>query len=394
MDPAPWVGLCDGQAAFPVVIASRNDRGRHRLASVVVRAGGEIRDGFVADDLEGPRLEGLLQRYRDSADLVEVTTGLAAAFVAEAAVEVETLPGLPPDVERATDEILRHQHAEHHVPRVERHVGRVTISACRALCERPALDGWYLDPADLVACGIPRPPAGSAAGLAWTRSHAKEVADPRVRDRLASMAEHLARVLHVTGDTDDAALAARIAHDLDHGAGEPFLRAILERTALTLRPEAAPVALRFGDEGQREDLRRQLAPTVPLGRDLGALDSAGSAAVQRPGSVPGPRRRRPGPPRRSPGGPDPGGGVPRRGPGLGSGRAGHGPSAHRHPGESGVGPLASEVVANEIVAVAVRFREEVCADCPVRCWSRPEAPAGRAWNGPGHPAFADVPSEP
>ncbi|MEO0604391.1 MAG: hypothetical protein AAF211_23350, partial [Myxococcota bacterium] len=68
-----WVGLCDHLGDFPLVLATPNPRDQYRVLSMSVRAGGDVRDGFVLDDLPGDQLASMIEQYGNTADLFEVS---------------------------------------------------------------------------------------------------------------------------------------------------------------------------------------------------------------------------------------------------------------------------------------------------------------------------------
>jgi len=386
-----WVGLCDGDGDFPLVLATPNAREQFRALSLSVRAGGDVRDGFVLDDLPAARLEAMLDQYGASAELFEIAPAHAAAWVAAA---VERAPGgllgLPGALQRSSDEVLRHaHHTIDHEPRLDDDGARLTLSACRALFRRPRLQEWGLDDKDLVACGISPPPRDADARVRWAREGARLARrDRRLRGRFLARVRHLGEVLQATGDPE-AALAFRIARALAVGRGESFLRVVLEHTGPPGPLPDLDGPLRFGDEGQREDIRRVLAPEAPVFRDLAALDvidcilSSEGELVRTDAALADlrPDGRRAALTAAGRGLVD----VLRR-PALGLGPV-EGPLV-----AAGLCREAADRVARHLRGLGARFRSEVCADCPIGCWSEPGAPAGRIWTGPGHPAVVARPA--
>lgn len=379
-----WVGLCDARGDHPVVLATPNPRGLHRVISLSVRAGGEVRDGFVLDDLPRPRLDAMIQQYRATAELYEVTAAEAAAFLVPAVQCTEGgVTGLPSALQRPTDEVLRH---EHHAVTLATEPPepppRITLNASRALFRRPRLQTWCLDEADLRDCSIARPPRKASDFDAWTRESAHQIRAGRVRQRFTAMVRQLGRVLDQVGDPE-ASFALAVARALAAGRGEPFLRVVLEHTAFVPQGPSGPRPLRFGDEGQREDIRRLLAPERPTRVDLATLDvvdcvlASESHLISVDGQVADLR-------------PDV-----RRAALVAAARTLAGQLRASQPSHEplaavfvacGVTPDAAHAVADALWSLGQRFRDEVCADCPVRCWTRGDEPAGRLWAGPGHPA--------
>ncbi|MEN0061431.1 MAG: hypothetical protein AAGA48_04725 [Myxococcota bacterium] len=379
-----WVGLCDGRGDFPVVLATPNPRGQHRVVSLSVRAGGEVRDGFVLDDLPTARLKLMLEQYGATAQLFEVRPAEAAAWVAVGVRQTQGgLAGLPGSLQRASDEMLRHLH--HRVVHEDGPEGaRITLAACRALFRRPRLQGWCLDASDREACDIGEAPRLASAFAIWAREGARKVSQTRrIRQRLAGMTRHLAEVLQTVEDPE-APLALGIARALASGRGETFLRVVLEHTAFHALPPDEPMPLRFGDEGQREDLRRILSPRVPSHLDLATLDvidcvlSSEPLLVQNEGELADLR-------------PDL-----RRSVLFEAGRAmvevlrtsdADLATVEDALARGGLSEASAARAAQRLVRLGQQFRAEVCAECPVACWRTPNRPAGGRWRGPGHPAY-------
>lgn len=378
-----WVGLCDGHGSYPVLLATQSERLRYRLATVVVHCEGDLRDGSVIHDLDVIRLDEIVRGYTQFCELTEVSPSMAGAFVAEG-LENRTFSSLPVPLQQAVDEVLEHQRRNLFAPDVDP-ASPPTIRDLRSLYLRPTLQSWFLDAADLRACDIPPPPMDAARAIAWSREHATQVRDPRVRHRLTAMALHLARWAQLTGDPEAARHAAGALDDLEDG-GSGLARVLLEHTALTAREalEDGDAALRFGDEDLREDIRSDLLPIPPRGRDLGALDltdllvSSGrdlcAGHVDTARIRPDDRRRT----------------LTAAAGALATSLA-RGVEAdllavlHGRLADHAVVAGAVEPLATAILATTMRFLHEVCRECPVQCWSHPDAPVGRAWAGPGHP---------
>ncbi len=385
-----WVGLCDHEGDFPLVLATENPRGQYRVVSMSVRAGGGLRDGFVLDDLPSERLDAMLDQYGQTADLFEVSPAHAAAWVGPA---VERTPGgllgLPGDLQRSSDEVLRHAHHDvEHEATVEDGPARTTLATCRALFRRPRVQEWLLHERERASCGIAAPPRTTSGFAEWVRESARLARRDRgVRQRYAAMTHHLGEVLQAVGDPE-ATVAFRIARGLATGRGESFLRVVLEHSAFLPSSPEGTAPLCFGDEGQREDLRRLLAPEAPTRSDLATLDVVDCVLSSEVRLTAGERTLadlRP---------------DVRRSGLVAAGRA-LVRTLHRSDGD--LGPVrrallgmglpddAADRVARRLGELGQRFRDEVCAECPVRCWQSPGAPVGGLWTGPGHPAVVARP---
>ena len=383
-----WLGVCDGRGAFPVLLATHNDRLRYRLATVVVHCDGHLRDGSVIHDLDVAGLDEVVKGYERLSGLTDVPPSTAAAFVAEA-LEGTDFSAYPASLQQAADEVMAHHRHDVGPPDVP--TGAPSgLQELRSLYLRPTLQTWFLDGADLRACDIPVPPVDAAAAIGWSRTQAPRVTAPRVRNRLASMALHFARWSSLDGDRTAAALGAAALDDLEQG-GTTFLRAVLEHTAFTALEvhDTTEAPLRFGHEATREQARLDLSPSPPRGRDLAALDLVDLLVTSGrdlcgchvDASTLRPDERR-----------------------VALTAAAVGLSLSLAEGreqdlrevlqanlaEHGVPPTAVEPLANAILDTTTRFLRDVCQECSVQCWSQPDAAVGRDWEGPGHPGLSPV----
>jgi hypothetical protein len=277
------VSSCDGQGAFNIFLLLEAPCGTRNVAAVCLRAAAGVREAYVVPDPSGDGPEGLAEAFSHASGIhhVAVPVGEAVALIeegvalsrrlgqrlpADARAGVELALSLPPDALPGPPPLQL-------VP---------DDGALEALLRREqCAASWFFDLGDLRGVGAQLPPPRDLTG--WTRDTLERMDRPEVRARLAGICRHMARWRRWSGDAqaaDTYAFAARAAEGsvADHPlarrmlaqglAGERRLRLMLP--ALTLRD------FQLGVEEVRATLRDRFcgALEAPTAGDLATLDFA------------------------------------------------------------------------------------------------------------------------
>ncbi len=391
------VGGCDGQGAFIVLACLPQPDGRATIADLCIRAGADVRDGFVivgTGDHEMEELHAALGR-ESGTGMAEAPLDEVAELVAQAVERTERIGRpLPPDALPAVLRFARLPRRKSIAAPPETRLAPPSLKETRKLLGRQMLDAWFLDRGDLAGAGIELPSARKPSE-AWTSAALAKLAASEVRSRLVAMAEHMARWHRWKGDARDAerfaALAEVTARDL---AQSPFARAILERSLAILDgTDGEDYVATIGDPELREEIRHRFFALrdKPTGRDLARLDLAEAALLSLDREIealPGHLR-------------------PRNEDRLAVGFELAATIADRLLGETSEAeaqtateavlgrlgaateiddPTARRIVA-QVLASLFAFLQSVCVGCPVRCIDRPRKNFAREFVAGDHPAF-------
>lgn len=287
-----YLSSCDQHGDFVVLGCYENPDESTTVADICVRAGGELRGGFV-----------LLRQSRDDirnllAELGAGTGGFAPISLAEVARIVDDARVRTHQMRRAISSDL--QPALALVSRTtpsQPEEGFVTpswdapVDTVRALLASPGHDrAWLLSSSDLeIVLASPPPPQG--ASRTWIQQAARAIGKrSRRRTRLVDMAKHMARWHQAKGELEAASVCSTLAHLTEkQAATSPLLIALLERAFgrdAVSNEHSAPA---LGDHAIRNALRDGpfANVAVPKGKDLARLDFTETAyTTLRQGFVP------------------------------------------------------------------------------------------------------------
>lgn len=391
-----WVSSCDGQGDFNVMASLRAGQGRRTFAALCIRAGGEVRDGFVVPEQSTEEVEAFLQEFAEASGVsfTRVPLTLAASLVEEARV-VGLAAGrpLPPEAEAPLSLLER---VRGPTPEPTGPVAPVDADAS-VLLEHPAYASWTVELADLGPDAAPPPRrAREIVREAWIRSTAANLDGPENRARLATSCAFMARWHTWAGEPSFAGLAATAAALAADDLGDhPLVLGMLRRSYRRLGRERDLGGQPFGDPTLRGALRnRHFADvTAPRGRDLAVLDLAEvTVGLLTLMWARLPARERPAPD------------VLERA-AVAAARAFtaglHGALGRaRRPATACILPVAealmregglreerAEALSRELFTALYGFFEGVCGRCPARCHWRPNAAVGPAFFDDLHPAF-------
>ncbi len=393
-----YLSSCDQLGDFVLLGCVDNPDGSVSVANVCIRAGAEIRGGFVL----------LRQTPRDIDEILRDLDGSGGGFapfsLSEAAdmVEGATLrttvrrKRIPRDAEPAMTLFRR---GAWHQRRPEPEIvpaWDTSIERVHALLDRPEHARiWLLTDAEMGALQVLPPPSGRLDET-WIREAAALWARRcKRRSRLTAMAWHMARWHRARTEAEEAALCATLARMTEkHLSTSPLALAMLERAYLF--PKALPRTL--GDASVRDELRQAFFGDVrvPKGKDLARLDFTEVAYVTLGEAMAGSKT-------------DTGSNQCRRNlaraiaEAFVSGRVSkQNPVEHPKLAKKLTTLIQRELAASShhatelagcVLSALDRFQHEVCRRCPARCIDRPRAHFVEEFYQEIHPAFDtdDVP---
>ncbi|HEX2574597.1 MAG TPA: hypothetical protein VH877_33935 [Polyangia bacterium] len=396
-----YLGSCDGQGAFILFGCFASIDDTFTRVDLCIRAAGEIRDGSVYPRTTQQEIEEGVADFTAHAGttFVRIPLASAAAIVRAARVREDreedasssTGPGLA--VALALFHQLSSPMAEvaDFVEAPAADAGEeFTRERLREVLALPLYESWFFDAGDLGPAGPP--PGRKGAWKKWLASATAAVDRPEVRQRVLSMARHMARWHAYKGDLPTARLFSAAAADCERAFAKSALVEVLiehSREALADGPEFGE---HVGSPPLREHLKLLFFQEVdrPRGRDLGHLDFT-EAAYQVLSSalalIPG--ERRPGDDR-----------VAALAYTIGSRVADFFMSGRSAPIAEMMVSLADElarstdleaaecrtILSQMILPALGDFAEQVCARCPVGCLDAPRRAAAEAFFSPRHPA--------
>lgn len=273
-----YVSSCDHLGDFILLGCIDNPDGSVSVANVCIRAGAEIRGGFVLlrqtpDDVE----EILSDLQRSGGGVASFPLSEAAAMVDEAAGRTTSRrKRVPPDAEPAMTLLRR---AAWHQPGAEVEIvpaWDTSLQRVHRLLDRPEHARiWLLTAADLEVLQV-LPPPSNGMDEAWIREAAAWWSRrSKRRSRLVAMARHMAQWHRARHEHEEASLCATLARMTEKRlATSPLVLAMLERAFLH-ENDASPGS----DPSLRAAMRNELFADVrePKGRDLARLDLAEAA---------------------------------------------------------------------------------------------------------------------
>jgi hypothetical protein len=285
------VSNCDGQGGFVLLGVFDIADGTHSVSDVCIRAGGDVRDGFIYPRRLSNEVDGFVERAKQQlgCHFVRVDLAEAAALVSRGVQRTHDM-GLevPTEARQAVglfDGLVgRYRWGEKPccAPRT-----LFTRDEVDRLLSRPEYDDtWFLDAADLSSLDKPDTEVldDPERHQDWLDEAVAKLDAEVLRHRVASMAQHMAH-WHVWNDEPQlAALCMGMAKEV----GERFedshvIRVLLDRSILALEYPQSELAYHYGDPTERQHLKRLFFQQVqaPTGRDLAVLDmtEAASAAL-------------------------------------------------------------------------------------------------------------------
>ncbi|MFN3200842.1 MAG: hypothetical protein ACE366_20755 [Bradymonadia bacterium] len=282
------VGNCDGQSAFPLIGVFTHADGTSTLASLVIRAAGDIRDGFRLPRQPAEERDDYLEAMgsADSTALVRVPLMAVVPLVVDAERRTRGQGrGVPQDAKESV-RLFTQLRGVHPAPSTEppQATTEITAEAVSALFEDEVYDGWRFDAGDLAAVGLLKVSADAhdEALLATTLSNLQGTP---FQSRLVAMTAFMAQWHHWRGESAASALCHGLSEQLtDDFAHSPLSRLMLLRGLEDLAARGTPTARltdALGGAMLRQSLKAEFFGTTerPTARDLARLDFTEAAYI-------------------------------------------------------------------------------------------------------------------
>jgi hypothetical protein len=274
-----FLGSCDGQGAFVMFAYLETAGGSGTTVDLCIRAGQEIRDGFVVPRHSREGLAGMMGDLEQNAHLEfrEIPLGLAIE-IAVAARRWTGEMGVPVPLEAQPPLALLERHARRGdidpYARVEPAPSLSHADLERVLA-RPTYVHWVFDATDLIDAGMGAP--RGQPDDAWVTRALRSLDTPANRRRVVGMAQHMALWHSVGGDHEAAGVLAAAARATRQDfTASPLPRLLVDRLFHGPLPGPEGVVSRqeLGDPRIRQSLKAKFFQHVerPTARDLATLD--------------------------------------------------------------------------------------------------------------------------
>lgn len=383
-----YVGTCDGEGAYAILAVTGSGK-RRRLANVVLRATGEIRDGFYDGDVTTEFVEQMIDRVETETSTRHAKVSMAqASYLVTHAMNMTTANDgrVPADARIAVQAITKTLPAKPEpVPTAE----RVDEAFLREALEHDLVfESWFFDDGDL---GGLEPPKSGKVTKAWHAKATKQL-EPVAKARVYGMARHHAWWSQAVDDLESASQFAAAAQEVEADfRGSTLVRLMLEKT-LALPDSADDDMLAGPAIGHDEGLRRRLKTLYfadvkrPTGRDLARLDFTEVAyAALSHAYTTFPSERRP-----------PDEVLLETAAALGPALAtmiidqqmGDANLKALFDASPGLTDAEKQTLMSLPFQLALGFAEDVCEQCPVRCIDKPKGSFAKAFDDARHPAHA------
>jgi hypothetical protein len=271
------VTACDRQGTFDVVGTFENADGTVTIASLSLRAGGDVRDGFLAPRQAVQRTtpESGAPDEGEGGGLAAVTLADAAGLVSQAAQRTRELgKELPEGAQQARARFLEAERGPLTPPASKGGSLEASAEDVAALLDRPEYrESWFFDAGDLAGAGVSVPRRRSATPR-WIEKAAARLDQEPVRARLAAMTRHMARWHAWRGEARESRTCLWLEATVEREfRASPLARAMLERAPALINISADP-CVEYGNPCDRQELKRVFFSDVkrPTGRELARLD--------------------------------------------------------------------------------------------------------------------------
>ena len=301
-----FVSGCDTLGCYVIVARRENPDKTTTLAVVCLHVSGEVRSGYVLTGQSSERARSLCQEVASESGTRFIEAPIAKLMpLVENAAEKTLLGGRQVPVEALTALRFLSRFASEplHLPEV---AGRLTLTALRALLSRPEFgDGWRFTQSELDKAPSPKaaprtrktnkmdvPPATATKSVPrWQLMATALSHNPTTKQRLSSMARHMARYYVIAGEPEPAKLCLLAAADVEKDFAHSRLVQIMAQHTIEWLGGLADGALTHAQSGKGSSLvsadrlswRQQLKSRFfagvekPTSHDLLALDYADEA---------------------------------------------------------------------------------------------------------------------
>ncbi|MBW2261105.1 MAG: hypothetical protein JRG91_03950 [Deltaproteobacteria bacterium] len=273
-DATALVSSCDGTGAYQLLLHVERRDGRHSVASLCVRAGGDVRNGFSMTGVTRERVDELVERTASSSGsrLVPMEPEVASTLVRDA---VDVTSSMPADCAAAVGFFGLFDAGTSPAPTP---AASVTAEELSSLLEREAyMDAWFFDGGDLADIEPPPTPASRS----WIERAARTMASTPARESVVAMARHMAMWHSLADEPASASMMAAAARMTeDDFATSPLVHVMLANHHPGHGQDIDPRWL-LGDPVQRRSLRARFLSSVkrPRGRAMAELDMSVASFV-------------------------------------------------------------------------------------------------------------------
>jgi hypothetical protein len=273
-----YLSSCDQHGDFVVIGCYENPDDTRTVVDICIRAGGEIRGGFVLLRQSRSDVSQLLGELGAGAggfapiSLSEVTAMVEDSLERTRCMRRPVSPDLQPALALVSQTTASAAQRSIITPAWDAPLDRV-----HALLASPGHDRAWLLPAADVEIVLSSPPPRNGASREWINRAARALGKrTRSRARLVEMAKHMACWHRAKGELDAAALCVTLGHLTEkQAATSPLLIAILERAfgREAISSEQASTEP-LCDHAIRNVLRSRAFADIetPKGKDVAMLD--------------------------------------------------------------------------------------------------------------------------
>ncbi|MBM4319450.1 MAG: hypothetical protein FJ125_05675 [Deltaproteobacteria bacterium] len=274
------ISACDGQGAFILLVSfPEPEGGLWTMADLVIRAAGDVRDGFVLVERTAEEREGVEQEMQRNGTVLWTTLppAQAATLVREGIARTREM-GLPLPVDARQALFLLERVAPAPLPEVPGGAELSREEAQALLAAQDGIESWFLDAADLAEAKVGPPPWGREA-----KSAAGKLAKHGLQRRIMGMARHMACWCHWSGESRRASAFASLAEEAARDFASSVLLEHLTRQTERIRKQSGDGRTGWmpsSSPGARQELRRRFFAGISaqVGRDLALLDFLEAAA--------------------------------------------------------------------------------------------------------------------
>jgi hypothetical protein len=266
------LGVCDGEGAFAVCTCVASDDEEFIFNNIVLRTADlRLREGFTLPDTPVHELQSIVESIETGGrdELIRMPLEVAAGLVQRAAKTALDEATLEPQLLEAIH--FNQRLPDEPPPPLDRDPDHeVTADDVSAVLSQSVFDTWVFGLAELFDADLIPLPAPGDVDDDWVDRAASALAElPNTRERIVSMAEHMALWSHFKEGANTEPLFGHLADiTREQFADSPLVREIARRTPAFYEPRPDFGELAPYRRPAEPDLRQHLAE-----RFLGPLDT-------------------------------------------------------------------------------------------------------------------------
>lgn len=276
------VSNCDGQGGYVLLGVFDIEDGTHSVADLCIRAGGDIRDGFIYPRRGGGEVDEFVERAKQQlgCHFVEVDLCEAAELVQTGVERTLAMDRAVPDEARravALFDGIGRGFRWGTMPCCQS-ADSVSVQKIEELLARPEYeDTWFFDLGDLGPLGaqLAERSHDDLAKLDWLEDVIAQLDHDNISRRLIAMSTHMARWHAWREEKDLAALCLAMADDVMRSFEKSALvQVMLARSVMAIERVEEEPTYQFGDPKERQHLKMLFFKDIekPTGRDMAHLD--------------------------------------------------------------------------------------------------------------------------